>query len=271
MSLVQLAALLADPTRAAFCTALLDGRAWTAGELARHARVAPSTASEHLSRLVAGGLLAEERQGRHRYVRLAGPEVATLIEDLASFAPPPAAAATAPGAADPPAAALPRSLGEATRLSAEARARTCYDHLAGRLGVAVSDAVLARGLVADEAGPALTARGRAWLTELGAELPPRAGRTGARPVVRTCLDWTERRNHLGGAFGALLCRTALDRGWVERIGSGRALRVTPDGDRALRDLLGVDVRPVRPARPDRPRGPLDPLSPSSSPRPAPPG
>ncbi|MFC5665919.1 ArsR/SmtB family transcription factor [Kitasatospora misakiensis] len=252
MSLVQLAALLADPTRAAFCTALLDGRAWTAGELARHARVAPSTASEHLSRLIAGGLLAEERQGRHRYVRLAGPEVATLIEDLTSFTPP---AAAAPGTAAP----APRSLREATRLSAEARARTCYDHLAGRLGVAVSDAVLARGLVADEAGPALTVRGRAWLAELGVELPPRAGRGGARPVVRTCLDWTERRNHLGGAFGALLCRTALDRGWVERIGSGRALRVTPDGDRALRDLLGVDAAW------------LTLLSPSSSPRPAPPG
>ncbi|MFF8769801.1 ArsR/SmtB family transcription factor [Kitasatospora sp. NPDC015120] len=233
MTLAHLAGLLADPTRAAFCMALLDGRAWTAGELARHARVAPSTASEHLSRLIAGGLLAEERQGRHRYVRLAGPEVATLIEDLASF-PVPA------GPADrPPSPTAPGSLREATRTSAEARARTCYDHLAGRLGVAVRDAVIARGLVADEDGPALTGRGRSWLAELGVELPPRAGRSGGRPVVRTCLDWTERRSHLGGAFGAALCRTALDRAWVERIGSGRALRVTPDGASALQDLLGV--------------------------------
>ncbi|MER7702242.1 winged helix-turn-helix domain-containing protein [Kitasatospora sp. NPDC097605] len=232
MSLAHLAGLLADPTRAAFCMALLDGRAWTAGELARHARVAPSTASEHLSRLIAGGLLAEERQGRHRYVRLAGPEVATLIEDLASF-PTPAEPT------DRPPAPAPGSLREATRTSAEARARTCYDHLAGRLGVSVRDAVLARGLVTDEDGPALTDRGRSWLAELGVELPPRAGRSGGRPVVRTCLDWTERRSHLGGAFGAALCRTALDRAWVERIGSGRALRVTPDGDRALRELLGV--------------------------------
>ncbi|MFE7188081.1 ArsR/SmtB family transcription factor [Kitasatospora sp. NPDC057541] len=234
MSLAHLAGLLADPTRAAFCMALLDGRAWTAGELARHAGVAPSTASEHLSRLIAGGLLAEDRQGRHRYVRLAGPEAATLIEDLASFplpaGPPDRASSPAPG-----------SLREATRTSAEARARTCYDHLAGRLGVAVRDAVLARGLVADEDGPALTDRGRSWLADLGVELPPRAGRSGGRPVVRACLDWTERRSHLGGAFGAVLCRTALDRAWVERIGSGRALRVTPDGDRALRDLLGVTL------------------------------
>ncbi|MET8698406.1 winged helix-turn-helix domain-containing protein [Kitasatospora sp. NPDC004723] len=234
MSLAHLAALLADPTRAAFCTALLDGRAWTAGELARHAGVAPSTASEHLSRLIAGGLLAEDRQGRHRYVRLAGPQAATLIEDLASF-PLPA------GPGERPSSPVPGSLREATRTSAEARARTCYDHLAGRLGVAVRDAALARGLVADEDGPTLTDRGRSWLADLGVELPPRAGRSGGRPVVRTCLDWTERRSHLGGAFGAVLCRTALDRAWVERIGSGRALRVTPDGDRALRDLLGVTL------------------------------
>ncbi|MEU9042558.1 MULTISPECIES: winged helix-turn-helix domain-containing protein [unclassified Kitasatospora] len=229
-ALAALAALLADPTRAAFCSALLDGRAWTAGELARHARVAPSTASEHLSRLIAGGLLAEERQGRHRYVRLASPAVATLLEDLTSFA-------ESGGSGT----STPRSLGEATRLSAEARARTCYDHLAGRLGVAVADALLARGLVADEAGLAVTERGREWLAAQAIELPPRSGRRGARPVVRSCLDWTERRSHLGGALGAALFRTALDRAWVERIGSGRALRVTPDGGRALRELLGVEA------------------------------
>ncbi|MFI6848367.1 ArsR/SmtB family transcription factor [Kitasatospora sp. NPDC050467] len=233
MPLAQLAGLLADPTRAAFCTALLDGRAWTAGELARHAGVAPSTASEHLSRLIAGGLLAEERQGRHRYVRLAGPEAAALIEDLTVFAET-SATATAPARA-------PRNLRESTRLSAEARARTCYDHLAGRLGVAVTDAALARGLVADDAGLAVTERGREWLAGAGIELPARAGHGGGRPVVRGCLDWTERRTHLGGALGAALCRTALDRAWVERIGSGRALRVTADGDRALHELLGLQL------------------------------
>ncbi|MED7949342.1 ArsR/SmtB family transcription factor [Streptomyces sp. BE303] len=261
MSLAQLAGLLADPTRAAFCTALLDGRAWTAGELARYAGVAPSTASEHLSRLIAGGLLAEERQGRHRYVRLAGPAVATLIEDLSSFSPAtPASGVTlapTPLSATPRSAPGPRSLRESTRMSAEARARTCYDHLAGRLGVAVCDAVLTRGLVAEDSGPALTERGRAWLAELGVELPARSGRGGGRPVVRSCLDWTERRGHLGGAFGAALCRTALDRAWVERIGSGRALRVTAEGDRALRELLGVEFEARE-----------DPLSPSSSRRPA---
>ncbi|MEU3573478.1 winged helix-turn-helix domain-containing protein [Kitasatospora sp. NPDC036755] len=232
MTLAAFAALLADPTRAAICVALLDGRAWTAGELARHARVAPSTASEHLSRLTAGGLLAEERQGRHRYVRLASPAVATLIEDLTAFAE--SDYRTGPATA-------PRTLAEATRTNAEVRARTCYDHLAGRLGVAVSDALLARGLVTEEGGLAVTGRGREWLAEQAIELPARAGRRGGRPVVRSCLDWSERRHHLGGALGAALCRTALDRAWVERIGSGRALRVTPDGGRALRELLGVEL------------------------------
>ncbi|MFD0412202.1 ArsR/SmtB family transcription factor [Kitasatospora sp. NPDC127116] len=234
MTLAAFAALLADPTRAAICTALLDGRAWTAGELARLARVAPSTASEHLSRLIAGGLLAEERQGRHRYVRLATPAVATLIEDLTVFA----ESGTSPGTGP---ATAPRNLTEATRLSAEARARTCYDHLAGRLGVAVSDALFARGLVTEEGGLAVTGHGQDWLAAQAIELPPRAGRRGGRPVVRGCLDWTERRTHLGGALGAALCRAALDRAWVERIGSGRALRVTPDGGRALRELLGVEL------------------------------
>ncbi|MFB7905274.1 ArsR/SmtB family transcription factor [Kitasatospora sp. NPDC056076] len=244
--LAALAALLADPTRAAFCSTLLDGRAWTAGELARAAGVAPSTASEHLSRLIAGGLLSEERQGRHRYVRLASPAVATLIEDLTVFAEtgPEPAGGTADGSPRGPArraGPAPRTLREATRQSAEARARTCYDHLAGRLGVAVAEALIDRGLVSDRAGLAVTERGHAWLAAQRIDLPARAGRPGGRPVVRSCLDWTERRSHLGGALGAALCRTALDRAWVERIGSGRALRVTPDGGRALRELLGVEV------------------------------
>ncbi|MEU6967416.1 winged helix-turn-helix domain-containing protein [Kitasatospora aureofaciens] len=253
-ALAAFAALLADPTRAAFCCALLDGRAWTAGELARSAGVAPSTASEHLSRLITGGLLAEARQGRHRYVRLASTAVATVIEDLAVFAQATAEAAVPTGAAaaptadapagDTPAPAVrsaPRNLGEASRQSAEARARTCYDHLAGRLGVTLADALLDHGLVTDRAGLAVTERGHHWLAAQAIELPPHAGRPGGRPVVRSCLDWTERRSHLGGALGAALCRTALDRAWVERIGTGRALKVTPDGCRALRELLGVEV------------------------------
>ncbi|GAB2945388.1 winged helix-turn-helix domain-containing protein [Micromonospora polyrhachis] len=224
MSLAQTAALLADETRAAFCMALLDGRAWTAGELARHAKVSPSTASEHLTRLIDGGLLAEDRQGRHRYVRLAGPAVAALVEDLASYSPLTAAA--------------PHNLRESVRMSAEARARTCYDHLAGALGVAVFDAMRGRGLLADDRGLAITGAGWAWLTDLGVDL---AVGSGSRPMIRPCLDWTERRVHLAGVVGAALCDWAFRRHLVQRIGSGRALLVTADGQRVFGEAFGIDV------------------------------
>lgn len=210
--MARLAGALADRTRAAFCLALLDGRAWTAGELARTGGVARSTASEHLDRLVAEGLLTEERQGRHRYVRLADPAVAELVEHLSARAPLPRPAAG--------------SLGDVTRRSALARGRTCYDHLAGQLGVRVTDAMIARGLLD---GWAITSRGRDWLAELHIELP----RDSRRPLARSCLDWTERRPHVAGAVGAALCRHCLDTGWIERIGSGRAVRLTPAGRHAL--------------------------------------
>ncbi|GAA2869493.1 winged helix-turn-helix domain-containing protein [Streptosporangium fragile] len=221
--LAETAALLADRTRAAFCQALLDGRAWTAGELARYAGVRPSTASEQLSRLVEGGLLTEERQGRHRYVRLAGPRAAALVEALASYAP------------DPP---RPRNLRQSAQLSAEARARTCYDHLAGRLGVALADAMIARGLVVDDSGLAVTPAGRAWLADA---LGYRHSAGTRRPLVRSCLDRTERLPHFAGALGTALCATALERQWVRRVGSGRAVEVTPEGAEAFRESLGVKV------------------------------
>lgn len=219
--LAAVARLLADGTRAAFCLALLDGRAWTAGELARHAGVAPSTATEHLHGLVAGGLLAEERQGRHRYVRLAGPAVAELVEGLAAVAPRQGPA--------------PRSLTENGRRRALAHARTCYDHLAGAVAVAVTDAMLRRGLLGTEHGLDLTERGRGWLADLGVSVPT----TVRRPAVRSCLDWTERRPHLAGAVGAALCRHACDSGWITPVGSSRAVEVTPLGRAALHSHLGL--------------------------------
>ncbi|GAB2820403.1 winged helix-turn-helix domain-containing protein [Streptomyces daliensis] len=226
--LARLAALLADRTRARFCLTLLDGRAWTAGELARAAGVAAATASGHLDKLIAGGLLAEERQGRHRYVRLAGPREAQLVESLAAHAGPPPA---------------PRSLRASSVHSAQAQARTCYDHLAGRLGVAVTDALLTRGLLRQGTdmgtgtGFAVTEAGLAWFRDAGVELAPRPH--GRRPLARACLDWTERRPHLAGVAGAALCAHALAENWCERVGSGRALRVTARGDEALRALLGI--------------------------------
>ncbi|MFE6714823.1 ArsR/SmtB family transcription factor [Streptomyces sp. NPDC057695] len=226
--LAALAALFADETRAAFLLALLDGRAWTSGELARHAGVAPSTASEHLGKLVAGGVLTEERQGRHRYVRLADPGVAHLVEDLAVRSEP---------AVPPP----PRSLGAASAGRAMARGRTCYDHLAGRLGITITEAMTVRGLLRQDTGFALTDGGLAWFDELGVRLVP----GGRRPVARGCLDRTERRPHLAGLAGAALCRHALDAGWCERIGSERAVKVTARGERALRARLGIAPEGLR--------------------------
>ncbi|MGW3518823.1 ArsR/SmtB family transcription factor [Streptomyces hydrogenans] len=226
--LAAFAALFAEESRAAMLLALLDGRAWTAGELARHARVAPSTATEHLGKLVAGGVLTEERQGRHRYVRLAGPGIAHLVEELAARAGP---------SADEP----PRSLAAVNAGRAMARGRTCYDHLAGRLGITVTDALTARGLLRQDTGFALTDRGLAWFSDLGIPLV----RKGRRPLARGCLDWTERRPHLAGTAGAALCAHALDSGWCVRIGSGRAVKVTPAGELALWRELGIEAGAVR--------------------------
>ncbi|MFD0362255.1 ArsR/SmtB family transcription factor [Nocardia sp. GCM10030253] len=228
--LAGLAVLLADRTRADMCLALIDGRAWTAGELARHAGVAPSTATEHLNRLLDGGLLIERRQGRHRYVQLANHQVAELLEAMVTHLDPPRTEST--------------GLRSATVAVALARGRTCYDHLAGRLGVAITDAMTARGLLDSEGGFALTPAGLTWLTgPMGIDRA--ALRATRRPVARPCLDWTERRTHLGGAAGAQLCRRLQDLDWIHRIGNGRAIRLTPKGESGLADMLGLDPVPLR--------------------------
>jgi hypothetical protein len=159
------------------------------------------------------------KQGRHRYVRLEGPDVADLIERLSTFSAP----------------ERPKTLRASVRARRLSAARTCYDHLAGRLGVAVRDGMLASGLLDDADGLRITRAGRTVLGELGVEL----GRT-RRPVVKDCLDWTERREHLAGVAGARICRTFLDRGWTARIGTGRAVRVTPAGAASLTGLFGPD-------------------------------
>ncbi len=198
------------------CLALIDGRAWTVGELARAAGIAPSTASEHVGALTAAGFVRTLKQGRHRYVRLDGPDVAELIETMSRFAGP-----------EPP-----RSLRASVRARRLAAARTCYDHLAGRLGVAIRDGMLATGLLDDADGLHITRRGRAVLDELGVDLT----RT-RRPVVKDCLDWTERREHLSGAMPAALLDRALAAGWLVRDPS-RAIRLNPGAASAL-ERLGV--------------------------------
>lgn len=227
--LPALARLLADETRAAFCIALLDGRAWTAGELARHARVAPSTATAHLNALTAGGLLREHRQGRHRYVQLAD-DAAALIEALAAYA--------------PRRRSEPTSLAAVRRRDALAHARTCYDHLAGVLGVVITDAMTDRGYLSADGALTLTSSGAQWATGLGIALPE----SPRRPITRPCLDWTERRPHLAGRLGAALCAHALASDWIRPSVTSRAVVLTEFGRAALAQHLGITAEQLAPRR-----------------------
>lgn len=228
----EVAALAGDPARATMLHALMDGRALTAGELAAAAGITAPTASGHLARLTAAGLVVVAKQGRHRYHRLATPAVAAMLESVmqvAAGARVPARAPTGPKDA-------------AMRL-----ARTCYDHLAGHLAVALADALQARGYV--ELGPdagVVTPAGEAFFDELGLALDRAAGRRTRRVFCRPCLDWSERRPHLAGMLGAALCTSSLERGWIRRRSESRAVLVTPEGRRAYKALFGVDteVRPV---------------------------
>jgi len=222
-SVADAAALIGEPARAAFLLALSEEEALPATSLAARAGVSASAASGHLAKLVAGGLVVAERRGRHRFYRLANPAVAGALEALAAISRPRAV----------------RSLRESDRAQALRAARTCYDHLAGRLGVAVTEALVARDVMrAADGGYEVTAAGAQQLAELGIDLDALAG--GRRPLTRACLDWSERRPHLGGALGRALLEGFLVRGWLRPAGSSRAVRVTDDG-RAGFGALGVDV------------------------------
>lgn len=225
-ALAAVAALVGHPTRAELLARMLDGRAHTVGELARHAGVALSTASEHLGRLVDGGLVEAVAQGRHRYHRLAGPEVAAALEHLQGLA-----AAVGPA----PVPRVPAAL---------AFARTCYDHLAGTVAVAVHDRLVATGaLVVDDAGTRCSDTGANTVARLGVPAGVLAGRRtlGRRPFARPCLDWTERRPHLAGRLGAALLDAFVAQGWVARRPSSRAVDVTTTGRRALATQLDLHL------------------------------
>src|SRR4051794_975673 len=200
--IAAVAAAIGEPARAAMLSALMGVRARPAGELARAGGVAASTASAHLSRLLAAGLVRVETQGRHRYYALASAEVAEAVEALAAVAP----------------LRPVRSLRASNRLEAERAARSCYDHLAGALGGALCDRLCDAGALDRES---LSLRDPGPLAELGVALPERRGRTG-RPLTRACLDWTERRHHLAGSLGAALLDGLVGRGWLVRTERGRA-------------------------------------------------
>ncbi|OLB74273.1 MAG: transcriptional regulator [Actinobacteria bacterium 13_2_20CM_2_71_6] len=223
MDVSGVARLIGEPARAAMLDALLSGQALAAGELARAAGVSPATASGHLTRLRSGGLVEVVSAGRHRYYRLASPEVADVLETLSLL-----------GSARPV-----RSLRESRTAQALALARTCYDHLAGRVGVAVCDALVSRAaLVAGGDGYLLTPAGEELLDGLG--VPVAAARASRRHFARLCLDNTERRPHLAGALGAALCGRLLELDWLVRRTAGRrALRLTDAGRAGLADALDV--------------------------------
>jgi DNA-binding transcriptional ArsR family regulator len=240
--IARVGALVADPARARVLLALGDGRALPATVLAGEAGVAASTASAHLGKLVKGGLLVVERHGRHRYFRIAGPEVAELIEALARLSP----------------AAPVRSLRQGTQAQAVRFARTCYDHLAGVLGTELMSALLERELLTGGDGvfePAaadadrlsspgfdldyrLTSRGAQELREFGIDLEALPRR---RPLIRYCVDWSEQRHHLAGSLGAALAARMFELGWVSRARHSRAVHVSEDGREGLKRSFGFEL------------------------------
>jgi DNA-binding transcriptional ArsR family regulator len=222
IDIANIAGILADPSRSTMLQALMDQRARTTGELARLAKVAPSTASEHLSRLTDGRLVTVQAQGRYRYWRLAGPEVAALLETIMALTPKPLA---------PP----PPRVGFDLRFL-----RTCYDHLAGTVATALYDELQANGtLTVTDDRIELTADGAARLRSVG--IDTEALRLGRRPLARACLDWTERRHHLAGALGAALLSTFREQNWVTPRREPRALRLTAAGRREFALHFGVDT------------------------------
>ncbi|MGX1308577.1 DNA-binding transcriptional ArsR family regulator [Amorphus suaedae] len=223
----EIAALAGDPARASMLHALMDGRALTASELASVAGVTPQTASGHLARMTEAGLLSVEKQGRHRYFRLASAMVAQMVESLMQVA----------SALQPPR----RAVVTGPRDRALRTARTCYDHIAGQLGVALADALVAGGYA--ELGPdagEVTERGFAFLARVRIELGGKpGGRTSGRVLCRPCLDWSERRPHLAGKLGAALCARSLEAGWIRRGETARVLAITPTGRTAFREVFGA--------------------------------
>jgi DNA-binding transcriptional ArsR family regulator len=220
--IARLGALLGDPARTHMLTALMGGVALTAGELAREADVTAQTASWHLAQLADGELVRPRKQGRCVYYALAGEEVAELMEQLAGLAAAAGHRRTRPGPRDP----------------AMRRARVCYDHLAGELGVAMLDGLVARGLIEDRGGAlSLSEAGAGFVSDFGVTVE--ALGAGRRPVCKACLDWSERRSHLGGALGKALLARIYAEGWARRLEGGRVVAFSAPGLAAFERSFGI--------------------------------
>ncbi|APW38678.1 transcriptional regulator [Rhodoferax koreense] len=224
--IARIASLVGEPARAAMLLELMDGRSLTANELAKAGRVSPQTASKHLAQMVEAGLMAVAQRGRHRYHRLSSGDVAKMLEGIMQIA----------GDKPPRRSVVPGPRDESMRM-----ARMCYDHIAGRLGLAIAERLQADGAITfdGEAG-LVTDRAEALLRPWGitlASAAPGGGR--GRPYCRPCLDWSERRSHVAGRLGAMICAHCLDQGWLSRKAGARSLAITAVGVATLRDLLGL--------------------------------
>ena len=227
-ALSEVAALMGDPARASMLSLLMDGRAHTASELALTAGVTAQTASGHLSRMVEANLLAARAQGRNRFYRLASAEVAHVMESMMALA----------GERVPPA-----SKSAAWRRDPDLRfCRTCYDHLAGQVGIAVTDSLTQHGHLEPEGARdwKLTHSGELFCRRLGVDVDG-AQQAGTRHFARQCLDWSERRPHISGALGAAIADTFFKKGWTERLRRSRTVRLTDSGRRALGSHFGTSV------------------------------
>jgi DNA-binding transcriptional ArsR family regulator len=212
-SIAPIAALAGDPARANMLAALMSGKALTASELANEAGITAQTASSHLAKLEAGGLIGAVKQGRHRYFRLADADVADMLEKMMGVAARAGHLRTRPGPSDP----------------AIRKARVCYDHLAGEMGVALFDGLVERRLIAG--GEKLTRRGTEFALRFGIDLDALSRQR--RPLCRTCLDWSMRRHHLSGALGAALLQRFYELKWARRSRDSRAVHFTPEGERSF--------------------------------------
>lgn len=220
--MAEIAALVGDPARANILNALFDGRALTATELSSVANVSPQTTSGHLAKLTQAGLLTVVKQGRHRYYRLASSLVGQMLESIMAVA----------------SASPPRLRPRSPREDAMRLARTCYDHFAGKLGVAIADSLCERGhIILSDDGGQVTETGMQFLSELGTDF----SKPSRRPFCRHCLDWTERRPHLSGVVGASIAIRCFDLGWVERERNPRALKITPKGREGFRASFGFSI------------------------------
>ena len=223
-NIALIGSLIGDPARANMLSALMSGKSLTATELAGEAGVTLQTASSHLKKLEDGKLLAQSKQGRHRYFRLANDDVGNVLEALMGLAQKQGQTRTRTGPKDP----------------ALRNARVCYNHLAGEMGVRLYDSLLSNGYIRlqnDE--PELTLAGAAWFTGLGIDLLPL--QKSRRPLCKSCLDWSARRSHLAGGLGTALLDTIFEREWAHRLPESRIVEFTPAGERAFLKELCSDA------------------------------